>query len=226
MCYAEKKNDPSSIMMASSICALILGSTSEEALLCHPDFDIDSLISLSQLMKKSLAICSQVIYKMLSLSYSFFYCIFYFSSLFPIHGFCFAKNNMIEHIRLWQKSIDMDSAFNNFLVNFEIPIIYCTFNFSFTSGCNVGLRFNNNNLLTYQIQLLATSSRRLKGLKNTQFMNMTEVIQNKDDTHFQSFLHKNDKLLSVFLIWIRYFLYIQHQGRELQNIQHSQRIRI
>ncbi|CAA2954494.1 neurochondrin isoform X1 [Olea europaea subsp. europaea] len=55
----EKKNDPSSIMMASSICALILGSTSEEALLCHPDFDIDSLISLSQLVKKSLAICSQ-----------------------------------------------------------------------------------------------------------------------------------------------------------------------
>ncbi|KAL2489543.1 neurochondrin family protein [Forsythia ovata] len=55
----EKKSDPSSIMMASSICALILDSTSEEALLRHPDFDIDSLISLSQLMKKSLDICSR-----------------------------------------------------------------------------------------------------------------------------------------------------------------------
>ncbi|CAI9771476.1 unnamed protein product [Fraxinus pennsylvanica] len=55
----EKKNDPSSIMMASSICALILGLTSEEALLHHPDFDNDSLISLSQLMKKSLVICTR-----------------------------------------------------------------------------------------------------------------------------------------------------------------------
>lgn len=59
--YAEDTIDPSVIMMASSICSLILDSTSEEALLRNPDFNTDNLITLSQLMKRSLVTCSQVI---------------------------------------------------------------------------------------------------------------------------------------------------------------------
>ncbi|XP_073055242.1 uncharacterized protein [Primulina eburnea] len=53
--WTENMKDPSSIMMASTICALILDSTSEEALLQHTNFNIDNLISLSLLMKRSLA---------------------------------------------------------------------------------------------------------------------------------------------------------------------------
>ncbi|XP_073301479.1 uncharacterized protein [Primulina huaijiensis] len=53
--WTENMTDPSSIMMASTICALILDSTSEEALLQHTNFNIDNLISLSLLMKRSLA---------------------------------------------------------------------------------------------------------------------------------------------------------------------------
>ncbi|GLT76142.1 hypothetical protein SLA2020_478180 [Shorea laevis] len=48
-------NDPSVIMMASSICTLILDFTSEDALLNHPNFDSNCLISLSQLIARSLA---------------------------------------------------------------------------------------------------------------------------------------------------------------------------
>lgn len=47
-------------MMASSICSLILGATSEAALLNHPDFDIGKLNSLSKLIKRSLTLCGQV----------------------------------------------------------------------------------------------------------------------------------------------------------------------
>ncbi|KAK3003109.1 hypothetical protein RJ639_019791, partial [Escallonia herrerae] len=57
--WAEESGDPSIIMMASSICALIFDSTSEEALLHHPDFDNRKLISLYQVMRRSLAICGQ-----------------------------------------------------------------------------------------------------------------------------------------------------------------------
>ncbi|CAK9173781.1 unnamed protein product [Ilex paraguariensis] len=46
-------------MMASSICALILDSTSEEALLYHPNFGRGNLISLSHLIMRSLAKCGQ-----------------------------------------------------------------------------------------------------------------------------------------------------------------------
>ncbi|XP_073133310.1 uncharacterized protein [Henckelia pumila] len=53
--WTENMTDPSAMMMASTICALILDSTSEEALLQHPNFSIDNLISLSLLMKRSLA---------------------------------------------------------------------------------------------------------------------------------------------------------------------------
>lgn len=47
-------------MMASSICSLILNSTSEEALLRYPEFNTDDLIALSKLMKRSLVTCGQV----------------------------------------------------------------------------------------------------------------------------------------------------------------------
>ncbi|KAA8521621.1 hypothetical protein F0562_012294 [Nyssa sinensis] len=57
--WTEETNDPSDIMMAASICALILDLMSEEALLQHPNFDHSNLISLSRLILKSLAICRQ-----------------------------------------------------------------------------------------------------------------------------------------------------------------------
>ncbi|GFQ00430.1 neurochondrin [Phtheirospermum japonicum] len=47
-------SDPSVIMMAASICSLILDSSCEEALLRHPDFNTANLIALSHLMKRSL----------------------------------------------------------------------------------------------------------------------------------------------------------------------------
>ncbi|KAI3467982.1 hypothetical protein Pfo_024645 [Paulownia fortunei] len=57
--WTEEAIDPFVIMMASSICSLILDSTSEEALLRHPDFNTNNLIALSQLMKRSLISCGQ-----------------------------------------------------------------------------------------------------------------------------------------------------------------------
>ncbi|KAF5936268.1 hypothetical protein HYC85_027397 [Camellia sinensis] len=57
--WTGDKDDLSVIMMASSICALIFDSTSEEALLQHQSFDRSDLISLSQLIVRSLAICGQ-----------------------------------------------------------------------------------------------------------------------------------------------------------------------
>lgn len=53
--WAEDAVDCSSTMMASSICALILDSTSEAALQCHPHFNRNNLISLSRLMRRSMA---------------------------------------------------------------------------------------------------------------------------------------------------------------------------
>ncbi|XP_058002091.1 uncharacterized protein LOC110654004 isoform X2 [Hevea brasiliensis] len=53
--WAEDANDPSVLMMASSICALLFDYTSEEALLNHPNFDISSLGRLSHLIARSLA---------------------------------------------------------------------------------------------------------------------------------------------------------------------------
>lgn len=66
--------EPSVIMMASSICSLILDSTSEEALLRHPDVCADDIIALSQLMKRSLVSCGQVfsIVSLISHIYSLF----------------------------------------------------------------------------------------------------------------------------------------------------------
>lgn len=58
---AEDALDQFVIMMASSICSVILDSTSEESLLCHPDFSTEDLIALSKLMKRSLETCCQVI---------------------------------------------------------------------------------------------------------------------------------------------------------------------
>ncbi|KAL6534128.1 hypothetical protein OROHE_013961 [Orobanche hederae] len=58
-CWTEETNETSVIMMASSICSLILDSTSEEALLRHPDFNADNLIALSQLMKRGLITSGQ-----------------------------------------------------------------------------------------------------------------------------------------------------------------------
>ncbi|KAE9452169.1 hypothetical protein C3L33_15927, partial [Rhododendron williamsianum] len=54
-------DDLSAIMMASTICALIFDSTSEEALLQHPSFDKRLLNSLSQLIARSLAISGKEI---------------------------------------------------------------------------------------------------------------------------------------------------------------------
>ncbi|KAF2303769.1 hypothetical protein GH714_023359 [Hevea brasiliensis] len=53
--WAEDANDPSVLMMASSICALLFDYTSEEALLYHPNFERSSLCHLSQLIARSLA---------------------------------------------------------------------------------------------------------------------------------------------------------------------------
>nr|GMD40917.1 neurochondrin isoform X2 [Ipomoea batatas] len=58
--WTEDSDDQQRIMMASSICSLILGATSEAALLNHPDFDIGKLSSLSKLIKRSLTLCGQV----------------------------------------------------------------------------------------------------------------------------------------------------------------------
>lgn len=57
--WTEDREDPAILMMASSICALILDSTSEERLLSYPEFSNGELVRLSQLMKKSLALCGK-----------------------------------------------------------------------------------------------------------------------------------------------------------------------
>ncbi|KAF3447071.1 hypothetical protein FNV43_RR12251 [Rhamnella rubrinervis] len=54
-CWTEDIDDPSVIMMASSICTLVFDFTSEEALLSHPGIDNSSLSGLSRLIAKSLA---------------------------------------------------------------------------------------------------------------------------------------------------------------------------
>ncbi|KAK7821283.1 hypothetical protein CFP56_037896 [Quercus suber] len=57
--WTEGTEDSSILMMASSICALIFGFTSEEAVLNHPSFDTSSLNSLSRLIARSLALYEQ-----------------------------------------------------------------------------------------------------------------------------------------------------------------------
>ncbi|KAJ7958552.1 neurochondrin [Quillaja saponaria] len=57
--WTEKIGDTSSMMMASSICSLILDHTSEEALLNHPNFDNSILSRLSCLFARSLASSEQ-----------------------------------------------------------------------------------------------------------------------------------------------------------------------
>ncbi|XP_047966861.1 neurochondrin [Salvia hispanica] len=52
--WTANTSDVSMIMMASSICSLILDSTSEEALMRYPEFNADDLVALSLLMKRSL----------------------------------------------------------------------------------------------------------------------------------------------------------------------------
>ncbi|CAN0840940.1 ncdn [Linum grandiflorum] len=54
--WAEESNDQSVLMMAASMCALVLDSTSEVALLNHPNFDVRSLSRLCQLISRSLAL--------------------------------------------------------------------------------------------------------------------------------------------------------------------------
>ncbi|XP_050363674.1 uncharacterized protein LOC126782466 [Argentina anserina] len=53
--WTEGVDDPSIIMMASSICTLLFDFTSEKALLEHPNFDDNCLNSLSQLIARSMA---------------------------------------------------------------------------------------------------------------------------------------------------------------------------
>ncbi|RVW53841.1 Retrovirus-related Pol polyprotein from transposon TNT 1-94 [Vitis vinifera] len=55
----EETDEPSIVMMASSICALIFDHTSEQALLNHPNIDHSTIASLSQLIVRSLATCAQ-----------------------------------------------------------------------------------------------------------------------------------------------------------------------
>ncbi|XP_019417134.1 PREDICTED: neurochondrin isoform X2 [Lupinus angustifolius] len=57
--WSENTDDMSSMMMASSICALIFDYTSEEALLNHPDFNYSTLSSLYQLIVRCLASSGQ-----------------------------------------------------------------------------------------------------------------------------------------------------------------------
>ncbi|KAG9153579.1 hypothetical protein Leryth_008526 [Lithospermum erythrorhizon] len=57
--WAEVVDDMSVLLMASSICSLILDSTSEEALLQHPNFDNRDLISMALLIQKSFSLCGQ-----------------------------------------------------------------------------------------------------------------------------------------------------------------------
>ncbi|PSS01101.1 Neurochondrin like [Actinidia chinensis var. chinensis] len=57
--WTGNTDDLSVIMMASTICALIFDSTSEEALLQHPNFDHSNLIHLSRLIARSLATCGK-----------------------------------------------------------------------------------------------------------------------------------------------------------------------
>ncbi|KAM3288109.1 hypothetical protein P3S67_021539 [Capsicum chacoense] len=57
--WAESMDDVSIIMMASSICSLILDLTSEEALLNHPDFISGNISSLSKLIERSFGMCGQ-----------------------------------------------------------------------------------------------------------------------------------------------------------------------
>ncbi|KAF8393093.1 hypothetical protein HHK36_021334 [Tetracentron sinense] len=62
--WTEDINDPSVIMMASSICSLIFDSTSEESFLKYPEFDRNTLNSMSRLIVRSLATCEQVTWLM------------------------------------------------------------------------------------------------------------------------------------------------------------------
>lgn len=59
--WGNNAGDPGILMMAASICSLILDltSSSEEALLCHPEFSKHDLINLSKLIKKSLGVCGR-----------------------------------------------------------------------------------------------------------------------------------------------------------------------
>ncbi|PHU06846.1 hypothetical protein BC332_23335 [Capsicum chinense] len=57
--WPEGMDDVSIIMMASSICSLILDLTSEEALLNHPDFTSGNISSLSKLIERSFGMCGQ-----------------------------------------------------------------------------------------------------------------------------------------------------------------------
>ncbi|XP_020600306.1 uncharacterized protein LOC110039544 [Phalaenopsis equestris] len=52
--WAEKSNDPSAIMMTSSVCALVFDLTSEKNLLNHPEFSHSTLERLSRLIIRSL----------------------------------------------------------------------------------------------------------------------------------------------------------------------------
>ncbi|KAM7492915.1 hypothetical protein LguiB_027524 [Lonicera macranthoides] len=58
--WTENTGDATVIMMASSICALIFDSTSERALMNHPDFKGACINSLSQLIRRSLTIGQDV----------------------------------------------------------------------------------------------------------------------------------------------------------------------
>ncbi|XP_060208842.1 uncharacterized protein LOC132636153 isoform X2 [Lycium barbarum] len=57
--WAEGTDEASIVMMASSICSLILDLTSEEALLNHPDFTSGNIGSMSKLIERSFAMCGQ-----------------------------------------------------------------------------------------------------------------------------------------------------------------------
>uniref|UniRef100_A0A6P4ACC7 neurochondrin isoform X2 n=1 Tax=Ziziphus jujuba TaxID=326968 RepID=A0A6P4ACC7_ZIZJJ len=62
-CWTEGTDDPTVVMMASSICTLVFDFTSEQALLNHPNIDQSSLSSLSRLIARSLSSSRQDILK-------------------------------------------------------------------------------------------------------------------------------------------------------------------
>ncbi|KAJ8433311.1 LOW QUALITY PROTEIN: hypothetical protein Cgig2_012879 [Carnegiea gigantea] len=57
--WADRTNDSSTIMMASSICSLIFDITSEEALLRYPEFGMSTYQKLCHLIVRSLALYGQ-----------------------------------------------------------------------------------------------------------------------------------------------------------------------
>lgn len=102
---AENTGDTSSMMMASSICALIFDYTSEESLLSHPDFNHSTLSRLYQLIARCLASSGQVNYKLLTSTY--FILVLPFTPLLFVY---FLRNPLYWNILPWLVMSQITSA--------------------------------------------------------------------------------------------------------------------